>query len=140
LNEEDENRRNFRLERLQDAFFQDLSQLNQPILIILDTFNAAPDQLVNWIGGGFLTEAITIPKLTVVIAGQQVPKPTIEWMNCHHFCRLEPILDTDAWYTYAKNQGLPFNQDEVRMAVRILKGLPAEIVKNFEALAREQQS
>jgi hypothetical protein len=139
LNIEDENLRNFRLSGLQEAFFQDLSRMPQPVLLILDTFNAAPDTLASWIGGGFLAEVADTPNVFVVIAGQHTPQMSGEWMNCAHHCCLEKMTDREAWYKYAKDAGLPLNLDNIWPVVEIFEGQPAEIAKTLEALARKQQ-
>ena len=140
LNVQDESLRNMRLIALREAFFQDLVALPHPVLLILDTFNEAPETLANWIAGEFLAEVADAPNVLAVVAGQQVPEPSGEWMRCHYHCGLENILEIDAWWDYAQIQGLPFSRDEVGMAIRILKGQPSEIVKTFEALAREARA
>lgn len=140
LNVQDESLRNMRLIALREAFFQDLAALSHPVLLILDTFNAAPETLASWIAGEFLAEVADTGNVVAVVAGQQVPEPSGEWMRYHHHCRLENILEIDAWWDYAQTVGLPFSRDEVGMAIRILKGQPSEIVKTFEALAREARA
>lgn len=96
LNVQDDSLRNLRLVTLKEAFFQDLAALPHPVLLILDTFNAAPETLANWIGGAFLAEVADTPSVYVVVAGQQVPERSGEWMRYHHHCRLENILEIDA--------------------------------------------
>ena len=140
LNVADDNLRNMRLMALREAFFRDLAALPHPVLLILDTFNAAPAPLANWIGGEFLAEVSDTPNLFAVVAGQHVPKPNGEWIRCHYHCYLDNILDIEAWWNYAQTAGLPFNRDEIGIAIRILKGQPSEIVKAFQALAREARS
>ncbi|MBE9098826.1 hypothetical protein [Vacuolonema iberomarrocanum] len=134
----DDSVRNFRLMTLQEAFFCDLCYFQRPILLILDTFNAAPESLAQWVGGGFLAEVADASNVFVVIAGQTIPRVSGEWTNCHHACRLTAILDPDEWYLYAKDAGFPFNRDQISMAVMIFEGWPAKIVETFEALVREQ--
>ena len=137
LTSPDEQVRNLRLTTLREAFFQDLATLPHPVLLILDTFNAAPETLANWIAGEFLAEVADAPNLFAIVAGHRAPEPSGEWMRCHHRCRLDNILEIDAWCEYVEAVELPFNRDEVAMAIRILKGQPSEIVKTFEALAKE---
>ncbi|MEH2357661.1 hypothetical protein [Nostoc sp.] len=139
LSNVDESTRNFRLTELREAFFQDLRKIPQTLVFLFDSYDKAPTELADWLGGEFLTEVVDTDKLIVVIAGQQIPQPTIEWMDLYHCFCLEAILDKEAWYKYSLENKLPFNQDEVGMAIRVLKGQPAEIVKTLELLAREQQ-
>lgn len=138
LSNVDESTRNFRLTELREAFFEDLRKISQKLVFLFDSYEKAPTELANWLGGEFLADVGDTPKLIVVIAGQQIPQPTIEWMDLHHRCCLEPILELNAWYDYTQKAGLPFNQDQVEMAMRIFKGQPAEIVKTLETLAREK--
>ncbi len=141
LSNVDESTRNFRLTELREAFFQDLQVIPQKLVFLFDSYEKAPTELADWLGGEFLAEVVYTPKLIVVIAGQHIPQPTIEWMHLYHSCCLEAILDREAWYKYSKDSKLPFNSDEVRMAMDILKGQPADIVKalHSQALARERQ-
>ncbi|MDZ8030278.1 MULTISPECIES: hypothetical protein [unclassified Nostoc] len=139
LSNVDESTRNFRLTELREAFFHDLRKIPQTLVFLFDSYEKAITELADWLGGEFLTEVVDTDKLIVVIAGQEIPQPTIEWMDVHHCCRLEAILDKEAWYNYSRDNKLPFNQDEVGMAIQILKGQPAEIVKTLESVARERQ-
>ncbi|BAB76681.1 ATP-binding protein [Anabaena sp. FACHB-709] len=138
LSNVDENTRNFRLTELREAFFRDLRKIPQKLVFLFDTYEKAPSELANWLGGEFLADVVDTPKLIVVIAGQQIPQPTIEWMDLHECCCLEAILDREAWYKYSQDKKLPFNQDEVKMAMRIFKGHPQNIDKTLQALKSEQ--
>ncbi|MEH2254766.1 hypothetical protein [Nostoc sp.] len=139
LSNVDESTRNFRLTELREAFFQDLRKIPQTLVFLFDSYEKAATELANWLGGEFLADVVDTPKLIVVIAGQQIPQPTIEWMDLHHCCCLEAILDREAWYEYSQNKKLPFNRDEVNMAMLILKGQPQEIDKTLQALKSKQQ-
>jgi len=74
VNAEGKDERDFRLDQLQRAFFQDLQAIKKSIVMILDTFNAAPATLADWIEGGFLAEVANAKNIRVVIAGQYLPK------------------------------------------------------------------
>ncbi|MBD1916679.1 ATP-binding protein [Phormidium sp. FACHB-77] len=140
LNIQDEDSRSFVLTELGKAFFTDLSNMPCSILIILDTFNAAPETLANWIAGGFLAEVADSENVLVILAGQKVPEPSGEWKRFHQHCRLDSILEVDAWQDYAQDIGLSFNRDEIRTAIRILKGQPSEIVKAFDVMAKDVEA
>jgi ABC-type molybdenum transport system ATPase subunit/photorepair protein PhrA len=136
LTSPDEQVRNLRLTTLREAFFQDLATLPHPVLLILDTFNAAPETLANWIAGEFLAEVADAPNLFAIVAGHRAPEPSGEWMRCHHRCRLDNILEIDAWCEYVEAVGFPFNRGQVDVLVRYLGGRPSEIVQSFESLVR----
>lgn len=139
LSNVDESTRNFRLTELREAFFHDLRKIPQKLVFLFDSYDKAPTELADWLGGEFLGGVVETHKLIVVIAGQRIPQPTIEWMDLHHCCRLEAILDREAWYQYSKDSKLPFNQDELKVAIDYFDGNPAEIVKMLETLVRKRQ-
>jgi AcrR family transcriptional regulator len=131
--------RQMRLERLQQAFFNDLQGLKQPIVFILDTFNEAPEELANWVTGQFLMEVAESDRLLAIVAGQQVPQPSVVWQHCHQHRRLDRITDHSAWYAYAQGIGLPFDQKEIGMVVDSWDGVPARVVEMLDAVARRRQ-
>ncbi|MFN6463500.1 MAG: hypothetical protein RMZ41_017030 [Nostoc sp. DedVER02] len=139
LSNVDESTRNFRLTELREAFFYDLRKIPQTLVFLFDSYEKAITELADWLGGEFLTEVVDTEKLIVVIAGQKIPQPTIEWMDLHHCCRLKAISEAKAWYEYTQQTGLRLNQDQVTTTIQILEGQPALIVQWLETLARERQ-
>lgn len=126
---------NFRLEEMQRAFFQDLQSIRKPIMMILDTFNAAPASVADWIEGGFLAEVANAKNIRVVIAGQFVPKPTIEWEDIADIHCLNEITDIEAWHLFVQARGFPFERDAVKAFVRVLNGNPDAIMKVLKSHA-----
>jgi hypothetical protein len=139
LNGEDSTLRNFRYEQIQNAFFSDLSQVRQPVLLVMDTFEAAPEELKTWIAGRFLAEVVKLSELIVVIAGQNTPKPTLRWRKYGHSIQLGPIIEVEDWQRFLTNEGMSFNPKEIQMLVDCLEGHPAELMKGFQRMYREQQ-
>ena len=125
-----------RLDRLQEAFFEDLGQYPLPIVFILDTFNGASKDLRSWIEGSFLVDVGDCPKLRAVVAGSQVPQPSLSWQRHHHLFPLGPILECDAWYTYAKASGFRFDRSQIDVMVAGCCGVPSDIVKFFKLAER----
>ncbi len=136
LNTESDDIRNFRLSQLQRAFFQDFQAIKKPIVMILDTYNAAPVTLADWIEGGFLAEVVDAKNIRVVIAGQSVPKPTIEWEDLAATHPLYKIDDADAWHSFSKAQNWGFGKESIELFVRYLNGQPSQILQALESLAR----
>jgi hypothetical protein len=136
LNTESEESRNMRLNKLQEAFFRDLQAIKKPIMIVFDTFNDAPALVADWIGGGFLAEVAAAKNIWVVIAGQSIPKPTIEWMDLAEMHHLDTIDDIEAWHSYTTAKGLPFEREAVKAFVRAFNGQPAMIIRVLENEAR----
>ena len=125
-----------RLDRLQEAFFEDLEQYPLPIVFILDTFNGASPELQKRIAGSFLVDVGDCPKLRAVVAGSQVPQPSLSWQRHHHLFPLGPILECDAWYTYAKASGFRFDRSQIDVMVAGCCGVPSDIVKFFKLAER----
>lgn len=137
LQGQSEDAQQFRLQQVQSAFFKDLQQCRSSIVFILDTFNEATPELQTWVGGQFLMEVADYERLYCVVAGQEVPKATIEWERLHHSCCLKPIREHEAWYRYAKDAGLPFDQKELGILVDLFEGVPSLI---GQALGKVTQS
>jgi hypothetical protein len=125
-----------RIDRLQEAFFEDLEQHSSPIVFILDTFNAATPELQDQIAGGFLTDVGDHQHLRAVVAGSQVPQPSSTWQRHHHIFPLGPIHEYDAWYDFARASGFCFELSQVQAMVAGCQGVPREVVKFFELAER----
>ena len=137
LQGQSETERQFRLQQVQSAFFKDLRQCRSSIVFILDTFNEATPELKAWVEGQFLMEVADYERLYCVVAGQEVPEISIEWERLHHSCCLKPIREHEAWFRYAKDAGLPFDQKELGMLVDLFEGVPSLI---GQALGKVTQS
>jgi hypothetical protein len=132
--------RKYRINVLSQAIFQDLSKISQTIIIILDSFEQAPLEVAEWIRGVFLAEVVNISNIRVVVAGQSVPEPTIEWMADCEYCRLGAIEEVDAWWDFVQNQKLPFPKDVVKAITLTFQGQPKMIVETFSVLAKDWES
>ena len=133
-----EQERQFRLQQVQSAFFKDLQQCKLPIVFILDTFNGATPELQDWIAGSFLMEVADNDRLYGVVAGQVVPEPSIEWESLHHKYCLRPITQHLVWYTYAKDEGYPFDEKEVGILVDLFQGVPNSIGQALQTLQNQR--
>jgi hypothetical protein len=135
-----ETERQLRLSQLQSAFFKDLQQCASPIVFILDTFNEATPELQHWISGNFLMEVADNQRLYSVVAGQEVPKPSIEWESLHHKYCLFAINDHGVWYEYAKDEGYPFDLKELGVLVDLFQGVPHLVEKALQTVTQNRQS
>lgn len=131
--------RQYRLSQIQQVFFEDLEKFNRPIAFLFDTFNGATPELAEWIEGYFLTEVALNPKLLAIVAGQNIPKPIIDWQNYHHCCRLDPIKDVEAWYLYCQEVGFGFTPVEIKMVIDGMQGVPLRVVEYLEIVALTRQ-
>jgi len=131
--------RKYRLTKLQQVFFEDLERFDRPIAFILDTYNGATEELAGWIESPFLAEVALNPKLFAIVAGQNIPQPTIEWQSWHHRCKLDRIMEREAWYSYARDVGYCFTSQEIDFSIDAVGGIPAQVVNLLESAARMRQ-
>jgi hypothetical protein len=95
----------YRLEQLQQAFFDDLALLEHRTVISLDTYQDANDSLQAWIETKWLrTVDRRVKNVVTVIAGQSVPNPnnSVWGDNCEHFL-LTAIIDIQAWCEFCSD-------------------------------------
>lgn len=130
----DEQQKQLRLAQLEDAFFQDLGQIQSTVVMMIDAFEKAPEELKKWIGTAFLPATVEHPNLRVVIAGQEVPEASSEWRACHHCCELTPITEVDVWCEYAKAQRWKVTKDMIIALVHHCKGHPRDVVESIISL------
>jgi hypothetical protein len=130
----DEQQKQMRLAQLEAAFFEDLAAIRRPIVLLMDTFEKAPDELKQWLGNRFLAQVSEgLPQFRVVVAGQEIPETKLDWRSCHHCCVLGPIEEIDAWYDYVQLQKLQLTREFVSGIVFALKGRPRDIALTFES-------
>lgn len=135
--------REIRLLSLINAFFEDLCNFQNPLIIIFDSYEKAPTELRELLAGIFLDEAVNTPNLTVVLAGQTVPKPTIQWINCYEHCNLENIDDAEAWWQFLQEENFtfpenfPFTRDSIKLIVTLCRGKPSQLEIAFNIIAKE---
>lgn len=115
----------YRLEELQEAFFNDLSKLQYQTVVALDTYQLANDDLRDWIESKWLRAVERqLKNVVTVIAGQSVPDSNnVVWGDeCAHFT-LAPIQEVDAWCRFCPS--LP--KDAIKGLVIVGKGHPKDI-------------
>ncbi|MEM7761038.1 MAG: ATP-binding protein [Cyanobacteria bacterium P01_A01_bin.40] len=115
----------FRLEQLQQAFFNDLAKLKQRIVITLDTYQLANEVLRDWIESKWL-RAIErqLDNVVTVIAGQFVPdhqNNSVWGDECEHF--MLSSIAIDDWCKFCSD--LP--EDTVKGLALAGDGHPANV-------------
>lgn len=132
--QESEEGRYLRLLEARDALFDDLSDIDQSLVILFDSYEQAPEELREWLYGLFLSQVVKVPHLTVVVASQQVPPPRTDWQGLSQRCSLGPIKDAGAWYRYTQARQLPLSLEEVKVLVDASRGHPRSIGEALETL------
>ena len=125
--------------RLTESWFEDVKRLNENILIVMDTYEKATQELKDWISGPFLSRTATTNNVRVALAGQEVPdNQTIEWGHCSKLYELYGVKDAIHWMPVVKslNKTIPFeNQmDWLAGVCHALKGQPKEIINIIKGL------
>jgi hypothetical protein len=139
LRAENEGEREDRQTLLTDAWFHDVSNFENHLLVIVDTFEKAVNETANWLCGPFLARASDTPQMRVVIAGQETPDPNnIEWGDrCKHY-QLLGVLDALEWMPVveAKNRYIDVDDPISWLAgvCHATEGRPDRIIKIIESL------
>lgn len=118
-----------RLEQLQQAFFDDLANLEYRVVITLDTYQMANDLLRIWIESKWLRAVgRQLENVVTVIAGQSVPdsESNSVWGDECDYFKLSPI-EVTAWYQFCSElqSGLP--EEAVKAIALGCKGHPANV-------------
>lgn len=128
---------------LTNAFFDDLQGFDRSVMLVFDTFEKAPTEVQEWIGGPVLARAANFDKIRVVIAGQMVPDHNnIEWGHCCHKRDLFGVIDALHWLPVIEAMGhiIPHEPPLTWLAgvCHALNGRPADIVKIIEGLPKAE--
>jgi AAA ATPase domain len=86
---------------LMQALFDDLKSLQQPVLIVIDSFERAQSDEQDWIAGPLLARVANAGSVRAVIAGCRVPEPTLEWSSRCQLEELTGVRDAQHWMTVA---------------------------------------
>jgi hypothetical protein len=126
--------------QLTEAWFQDLEQIERPLLMILDTYEQANQEVQDWIGGPLLGRAADTHALRVALAGQQVPDTRIDWSHCCEIHDLYGVKEAHHWLPVVEALGyrVPVEPPEVYLAGICLarEGNPGEIMKIIKTFPR----
>lgn len=123
-----------RLQQLHNAFFEDLSKLEDRIVIVLDTFQDANPELQSWVEHTWLrTVERRLKNIATVIAGQSIPDPNnAVWGNeCEHF-PLTHILDIDYWYDFCPH----LSKDTIKTILLLTEGHPLQFHQSLSMVEK----
>ena len=117
--------KDFRLQKLEKAFFEDLEKLEHQIVITLDTYQLGNPALQDWIESKWLRNVEQrLKNVVTVIAGQIIPSPnhSVWGYKCKHFL-LTSINDSNAWCEFFSE--LP--KDAVKAIALSANGHPSNV-------------
>lgn len=134
LQADNPNEREERRVRLTEAWFEDVRDLPDQLLLVIDTYEKATTELKEWIDGPFLARVVGTPAVRVAVAGQEVPDfNNIEWGHCCNHLDLYGVAQAEHWLPVVRTLGrrVPVEPPETYLAgiCAVLKGHPGEIMK-----------
>jgi energy-coupling factor transporter ATP-binding protein EcfA2 len=137
-----EQERKERLVWLTDAWLRDLSQLDQPLLLAVDTYEKAGADLQSWLRSVLVRLPRACARLRVVIAGQMVPstKTCEEWTDCCAEFELKGVPEAEHWLPVIRERGFRVPEEPPLIFLsgicRALAGNPARIIEVIETFPR----
>jgi hypothetical protein len=102
-----EQERKERLVWLTDAWLRDLSQLDRPLLLVVDTYEKAGADLQSWLRSLLVRLPRACKPLRIVLAGQEVPDTNTgeEWADCCCERELNGVPEPEHWLPVIEQRG-----------------------------------
>ena len=123
-----------------EAWFEDIRQMENPVLMTMDTYEQASNEMKEWVSGPFLSRVAWCKTIRVAVAGQEVPNPNnIEWHRCVDSHELFGVREAEHWLPVVKamRRIVP---EEPQLSwwlggiCQALEGRPDKIIKFIEGL------
>ncbi|MCI5165780.1 MAG: ATP-binding protein [Candidatus Electrothrix sp. GM3_4] len=139
-----EEERKERLVRLTEALLLDISRLDNPLLLLVDTYEKAGADLRVWLRSVIRRLPQACPLLRIVVAGQEVlsTKTCEPWARCCKEYNLTGVPDPEEWLLVVEQlcKRVPADHpiDFLRGICTALQGNPAGIInliKSFPSLS-----
>jgi hypothetical protein len=137
----DPEQRQMRRLMLTDAFFSDLvrTHAGTPSVLLLDTFEAAPEEVQEWLAGPFLGRVRPHRWLVVVVAGRRSPAVDIDWEDWRMHHTLQP-LNREHIGEYLRRVELSLSEHDVNLIYELTDGNPLELVTAVKRLLIKRAS
>jgi len=126
----DDQTRELRYQELTKAFFKDVRAMKQAT-IVLDVFEKCDLSVKQWIVNSFLLNAHRSSNLTVVIAGREVPEPSLQWSHIHLPLR---GIENKHWHDHARSIGLTIEAKLIDNCCASCNGSPLAMLQVFRML------
>lgn len=124
---------------------ESLRKINQPILIIFDTYEkiTGTQEFVQWIENQLLAEVVNCKNLRFLVAGQNIPDfEGTRWHNYAEKHELDAIDDQSLWKAWIHELNPTINDDHIEGIVTGLQGVPSTVSQALKVFAskRKQQA
>jgi hypothetical protein len=127
---------------LTDAWLQDTDQLDSPILLAVDTYEKAADDLRTWLNSIIVRLPRASRRLRLVVAGQEIPSTDTceDWADCCCEHKLFGVPEAEHWLPVVAALGLrvPVDPPLTFLAglCHAFKGNPAKIIEVIKTFPR----
>jgi hypothetical protein len=128
---------------LLECLFQDLSSLPEPLVFILDGFDATAPQMRALIEGQFLAGVARTPSVRAIVAGREIPDPNYAaWADCcAPVCNLTGVSKAEEWMPVVSRLGRRIDAEHPESYLAaicdVLKGQPSKIMEYIQGLPGE---
>uniref|UniRef100_UPI0040562631 ATP-binding protein n=1 Tax=Candidatus Electronema sp. TaxID=2698783 RepID=UPI0040562631 len=129
-----EQERKERLVWLTNAWLEDISQFDRPLLLVVDTYEKAGADLQSWLRSLLVRLPRACKPLRIVLAGQEVPDTNTgeEWADCCCERELNGVPEPEHWLPVVEGLGLQIPQLFLAGICHAMQGNPAEILKAIQ--------
>ncbi len=110
---------------------EELETLERPILLVFDNWQQSPDDLRKWMKNVVFPRLDTMPHISVLITGHEVPEPgSASWKEFAVIHQLESIPSTEDWYEYyqRKDPTIPITKDNIESLLLTNEGVPPSVI------------
>lgn len=127
---------------LRTAFLDDLSETRRPVVLLLDTYEAATDETRHWVEQSLFGLARRFDGIRIVVCGKVVPlvEPPPRWSDIAHWRELPPVSDHSDWCHWLREvlgvTTIP--DDHVCTMVRAVRGSPRALSSMFCELQKDR--
>lgn len=120
---------------LTNQFVQDLSRLNDTlVLLLIDSFNSAKKEIQIWLMDTLVALVSQYTHVRVIIAGRTLPDAPGSYATCCQTVRLRAVKDIGEYITYCKKTNATLEEQSIRdlaFAVDYTPGLFANLAYKF---------
>ncbi|MEM8861986.1 MAG: ATP-binding protein, partial [Chloroflexota bacterium] len=114
---------------LTDSLFSDISNLDETVLIAVDTYEKCSTEFDRWFTEEFLFGVAHAPHIKLIVSGQSLPQPSSDWDSRTIYHQLNGVADVHAWELWGDLLGLKLPSADVITGICLaLKGNPSAIV------------
>ena len=125
-------------------FIEQLREYAAPTILIIDTFEAAIEEVSRWVIQQLLPTVRHKENLFIILGGQTVPDPKgfrLTWGDMASHILLQPIESVDDWYDFARSKHAEFPRQHIEsLCLGGLAARPSIIEEVIDTIGRQLPS